>query len=271
LSLVRAARDHGAPTVRPAHERGEGYERVRELHVVALSSDGKHLVVTPTKGSLKNAYLLPVNARLRKALNGELNPKTPARQPATEPAGSATAGSAQAGRQAGKPSANPPAKPPAESKLSPREIQARLRAGHPPERVARAAGVPVDRVTRFYGPVLSERALVLGAARAATLTRARLGASKAPLGAAVAANLAAKGAAPASEDDWTAYRRPDGSWVVALTVARRGKPRRAEWAWQQGGTTLTALDPYAAALGHLDKAPKAPAPRKAQTRARPAR
>ena len=222
---------------------------MRELHVVALSSDGKHLVVTPKKGSLKGAYLLPVNARLRKALNGELNPKPKPPEPAP-------------------PEAAPP-KPPAESRLSPREIQARLRAGQTPERVARAAGVAVDRVTRFYGPVLSERALVLDAARDGTLTRARLGASKAPLGPSVAANLAAKGLPPPAPDDWTAFRRPDGAWVVCLTVAGRGRTRRAEWTWQPATKSLTANDPYAAALGHVDKPIVKPKPKPApRTRAR---
>ncbi|HEU0129605.1 MAG TPA: septation protein SepH [Mycobacteriales bacterium] len=221
---------------------------MRELHVVALSSDGKHLVVTPNKGSLKGAYLLPVNARLRKALNGELNPKP---KPAPEPEPEA---------------APPPPKPAVESRLSPREIQARLRAGQAPERVARAAGVPLDRVMRFSGPVLSERAQVIDAAREATLTRARLGASKAPLGASVAANLAAKGATAAAED-WTAFRRPDGSWTVRVTVAgSRGRPRRAEWTWQPATKTLTAGDAYAAALGHVDRpiARKRPAARPAR-------
>ena len=231
---------------------------MRELHVVALSSDGKHLVVTPNKGSLKGAYLLPVNARLRKALNGELNARPKPRATAAgDPAGAAVGeaatepgtGSGTEPGDGGRAAA--PAKP-VESRLSPREIQARLRGGQPPERVARAAGVPVDRVTRFYGPVLSERAQVIAAASDATLTRARLGASKAPLGAAVTANLAAKGQT-ATSDDWTAYRRPDGTWVVALTVTGRGKPRRAEWAWQPAAKTLSALDAYAAALGHVDK------------------
>jgi hypothetical protein len=207
---------------------------VRELHVVALSSDGKHLVVTPTKGSLKGAYLLPVNARLRKALNGDLNPKP---KPPPEP----------------EPAAEPAPEPRTESRLSPREIQARLRAGQTPERVARAAGVPVDRVTRFSGPVLSERALILDAAREGTLTRARLGASRAPLGPSVEANLAAKGAEASTNDDWSAYRRPDGAWVVVLTVTTRGRSKRAEWSWQPATKTLTPLDANAAALGHVDR------------------
>ena len=215
---------------------------MRELHVVALSSDGKHLVVTPTKGSLRNAYLLPINARLRKALSGELNPKPPPEQAPEEP--------------------EPPQaveKPRAESRLTPKEIQARLRAGQAPERVARAAGVPVDRVTRFYGPVLSERALILDAARDATLTRARLGESKAPLGPSVAANLAAKNA---TAGDWSAYKRKDGAWVVSLTTTARGKARTAEWCWQPATRTLTAIDAYAAALGHVDRPLKAPRARR---------
>jgi hypothetical protein len=226
---------------------------VRELHVVALSSDGKHLIVTPTKGSLRGAYLIPVNARLRKALNGELNPK-PKPAPAEPDEAAQAAQAAQADARA--------AKPAAESRLTPREIQARLRAGHTPERVARAAGVPVDRITRFQGPVLSERALVLDAARDATLSRARRGDSAAPLGASVTANLAAKGLA-ADQADWTASRRADGAWVVALTVAGRTKARRAEWCWDPRTRSLTALDAYAALLGFVDKpvkpARKAPA------------
>ena len=239
----------GVPT-----ERGEGYERVRELHVVALSSDGKHLVVSPKKGSLKGAYLLPVNARLRKALNGELNAPKPAKATGAAAAAEASAAADTAADAAAADArAAAEARPRAESKLTPREIQARLRAGQSPERVARAAGVPVDRVTRFYGPVLSERALVIDAARDNTLTRARLGVSKAPLGAAVAANLTAKGQPAPTNDDWTAYRKADGTWVVAVTVAGRGKPRTAEWSWQPASRTLTAVDAFAAGLGHVDK------------------
>ncbi|HVF03605.1 MAG TPA: septation protein SepH [Frankiaceae bacterium] len=249
---------------------------MRELHVVALSSDGKHLVVSPNKGSLKGAFLLPVNARLHKALAGELNaPRPPRKQAAGEPAGDAATAAALDGPGADAPDggrrgggAKQAGKPPAESRLSPREIQARLRAGQAPERVARAAGVPVDRVTRFYGPVLSERAQVIDAARDGMLTRARLGASKAPLGAAVAANLVAKGLT-ATEDDWAAYRRPDGTWVVALTVTGRGKPRTAEWTWHPATKTVAALDTFAATLGHVEK--PIPKPRSAKAAAKAAR
>ncbi|HVE99530.1 MAG TPA: septation protein SepH [Mycobacteriales bacterium] len=195
---------------------------MRELHVVALSSDGKHLVLAAKKGSLKGTYLVKVGPRLHRALNGELNADSAA------------------------------APPPAESALTPKEIQARLRAGQTPERVARAAGVPVERVTRFYGPVLSERAQIIAAAREAVLVRARRGPSAAPLGESVTANLIAKGA-PAGEDEvWSAHRRDDGSWVVGITATTRGRERLAQWLWTPASREVKALDPYALALGCVD-------------------
>jgi hypothetical protein len=217
---------------------------VRELYVVAVSDDGKHLLVSTSK-TLRGAFLLPLDARLRKAVAGELQP--PKRAEPVEPA-------------------EPPetAEPPAESALSPREIQARLRAGHTPQRVARAAGVPVERVTRFYGPVLSERARVVDEVRSATLTRARRGASAAPLGDAVAANLTARNVPVPTPEQWTAFRRADGTWVVRLEVESRGRKRRAEWRWDPAARTVSAADTYAADLAHVD----APLPRRrAATRA----
>ena len=214
---------------------------MRELHVVALSSDGKHLVLSAKKGSLRGSYLVRVGPRLTRALDGEL------REPGSEP----------------------PA-PPAESALTPKEIQSRLRAGQSPDRVAKAAGVPVDRITRFEGPVLSERALILDAVRAATLIRARSGPSAAALGDAVRLNLAERGTGTPDSDDWTTFRRPDGRWVVRLEVTVRGRSRRAEWLWEPTAREISANDAYSAALGHVagraaKAAPRRPAPAKKPT------
>jgi hypothetical protein len=199
---------------------------VRELHVVAVSSDGKHLVLSPSKGSLKGSYLLAISPRLRKAVKGEL------RRPDEEPV---------------------PVPPPAESALSPAEIQTRLRAGQSPERVARAAGVPVERVTRFYGPVLSERARIIDEVRSAVLTRARRGPSAAPLGDSVRANLMTRKATLPEEAAWDALRRSDGCWVVRVDIVSRGRERRAEWVWDPSAREVSAVDPYAADLAYVDK------------------
>ena len=60
-----------------------------------------------------------------------------------------------------------------ESSLRPREIQARIRAGESLEEVARDAGMPVERVQAFAGPVLAEREHVVGLALAAPSSLAR--------------------------------------------------------------------------------------------------
>ena len=197
---------------------------MRELHVVALSSDGKHLVLAAKKGSLKGTYLVKVGPRLHRALNGELNADSAAEPP-----------------------------PPVESALTPKEIQSRLRAGQTPERVARAAGVPVERVTRFYGPVLSERAQIIAAARDTVLVRARRGPSAAPLGDSVTANLATRGVAATEDERWSAHRRADGSWVVSIAATIRGRDRVAQWLWSPASRELKALDSYALALGCVDE------------------
>jgi hypothetical protein len=214
---------------------------VRELHLVAVSSDGKHLVLTTTRGSLRGAYLLAVTPQLAAALD----------EAATERAAPRAKAKADGKQAAAKPE---PVAEPVNSALTPKEIQARLRAGESPNRVAKRAGVPVEWVTRFSGPVISERTLIIAAARDATLTRARLGASAAPLGESVSANLQAKGATLADEE-WATHRRADGSWVVTVAAPIRGRTRKAQWTFTPADRTLVAADPYSAALGHVEKRP----------------
>jgi hypothetical protein len=47
-----------------------------------------------------------------------------------------------------------------DASLTPRDIQARIRAGDSVAEVARVANVPVEKVLRFAGPVLQERAAI---------------------------------------------------------------------------------------------------------------
>ena len=58
-----------------------------------------------------------------------------------------------------------------ESSLTPREIQARVRAGETLEEVARAAGVIPDWVEPFAVPVLAEREFIAQQARSQQVRR----------------------------------------------------------------------------------------------------
>ncbi len=215
---------------------------MRELHVVALSDDGLNLVLATKPGARKGTHLLAVSERLAQALSGELDDAVD--EPAPAPAKPAPA-----------PAPAPPP-PPAESALSPKEIQARLRSGQSPARIAKAAGVPLERVNRFFGPVLSERTLVIEAAQAATLNRARRGPSVRNLGESVAVNMTERGIPVPELADWDGYRRADGTWVIQLHTTIRKQAKRIQWSWQPATRTLTALDSLASAIGYLESAPR---------------
>ena len=58
-----------------------------------------------------------------------------------------------------------------DSALTPREIQARVRAGESLEDVARAAGMGIEWVEPFAAPVLAEREFVAGQAQSHPVRR----------------------------------------------------------------------------------------------------
>uniref|UniRef100_UPI002AD2A64F septation protein SepH n=1 Tax=unclassified Frankia TaxID=2632575 RepID=UPI002AD2A64F len=182
---------------------------MRELRAVALSEDGGYLVLADTAGGPDaEKFRVPVDDRLRAALRGARRSEV---------------------RQ--------------ESALTPREIQARLRAGETTAEVARVAGIPVERVERYEGPVLAERARVVQEARAALLPKDPGGAPGRPLGEVVDARLMA------AQDDpdgaqWDAWRRVDGIWLVQLT----SESRCARWTWDPVVRRVRPHDDAARAL-----------------------
>ncbi len=165
---------------------------MRELRAVALSEDGGYLVLAdPAARPDAEQFRVPVDDRLRAALRGVRRNEVRA-----------------------------------ESALTPREIQARLRAGETAAEVARAAGIPVERVERYEGPVQAERARVVQEARAALLPKDPGGVPGRPLGEVVDARLKAVQDDPESAQ-WDAWRRVDGIWLVQLT----SETRCARWTW----------------------------------------
>ncbi|MDQ1689514.1 MAG: hypothetical protein QOK42_2489 [Frankiaceae bacterium] len=212
---------------------------MRQLRVVGVSTDGKHLSLAPSLRA-EPTHKVAIDDTLRAALRGDV--------------------------------VGPGA--PVESALSPREIQARLRAGETPEALAKAAGVPVSRIQRYSGPVESERARVVDQARSTRMTRARNGLSAVPLGLAVDAALATTAGVRFDTIDWTARRRGDGGWVVTLTWAGRGGTRHADWLWVSSAKTLTPLDSAASRMGHvapLEGAPPPPRRRSVSAKKAPAK
>ncbi|WP_279582112.1 septation protein SepH [Fodinicola feengrottensis] len=100
-----------------------------------------------------------------------------------------------------------------ESALTPRDIQARIRSGQSAEEVAKAANTPLEKILRFAGPVLQERAMIADHARR---TRLRTSESGSSLSAVVDVRLAGHGVDPDAVE-WDAYRRETGTWRVVAS------------------------------------------------------
>ena len=163
-----------------------------QLRLVGVSEDGERLVLADDDGA---EHTIVIDERLRAGVHGHLSRL-----------GQLTMA--------------------LESRISPREIQNRVRGGESAEHVAQTAGVPLERVLRFIGPVLREREHIADQAR-----RARLAGTSGPtslLGDLVGRAASRRNVEP-DDVDWDSARREDHTWVVTTT-------------WPDGTTAMWALD-----------------------------
>ena len=144
-----------------------------------------------------------------------------------------------------------------ESALTPREIQARIRGGESLTRVAELAGVPVEQIDVYAGPVLAEREHAALLARESQVRRRGESSSQRLLGEVVADNLEAKGVSP---DDirWDAWRDEDRRWTVQASWILDGAERQAHFNFDLRGRVSAAADEQARAL--INEAPRATGP-----------
>jgi hypothetical protein len=112
-----------------------------------------------------------------------------------------------------------------EKRMSPREIQAHVRAGMTTEQVAALAGVSVAAIERFVGPVLAERSYVVESALAVRLPPETEGARSRTFGAVMGDRLAALAA---TQIRWSSAKEPSG-WVLAASFVADDVQHDARW------------------------------------------
>lgn len=187
---------------------------MRDLHVLTVAENGTRLLLADASGE---QFSLPLDERLKASLRAER-----AREQRSAPAGTAA--------------------------LSPREIQAQVRAGASPDEVASMAGISLERVLRFAAPVVDERAHMARRARGVLLrneSMLELGtldevASKALAGRGVADTVV-----------WDAWRREDGRWIVSCGWFENGVAHVARWVLDASVGSATPMDDDARALAGL--------------------
>ena len=125
---------------------------------------------------------------------------------------------------------------PLESSLTPRDIQARIRAGQSAHDVAAAAGMPMTRIERYAGPVLAEREHVAAQAKAAP-SRRQSGGSAPTLGDLVGSRLSDQHVADDSVT-WDAWRTDEDRWTIYLSYLAGARERIALWVFDPRGRVL---------------------------------
>lgn len=124
------------------------------------------------------------------------------------------------------------------TRLSPREIQQRIRAGLNAAELAELTGEPIEAITKFEPPVLAERSYIVHLARTTRIGRD----TTAPtLGDLVGDRLAGRGIDPDTVT-WDAWREIDEPWKVAADFRVDGRSVRALWVFDQAAKALTAQD-----------------------------
>jgi hypothetical protein len=201
---------------------------MQELRFVAVSEDGRYAVLAVPGRSAR--FTLPIDERLRAVALGQ------------------TSRLAQYEIEV-------------ESPLRPKEIQARMRAGETAEEIADAAGIAVERVRWFEGPVLAERAYMADQAQIASVRRLGESIPSTPgprLGEIVSQRMTALGADP-EDAQWDAKKRGDGSWLVELSFTSAGRLHIAEWVFDPRRRHVLPADENAARMSLPGTEPLAPA------------
>ncbi|OBI43093.1 septation protein SepH [Mycobacterium sp. E796] len=190
---------------------------MRVLKVVGLDDDGKYIICEGDGPA--DRFKLAADDRLRAALRGE---SPPPEQPVLDIQ--------------------------VTNMLSPKEIQARIRAGASVEQVAAASGSDIVRVRRFAHPVLLERARATELATAAHPMLAD-GPAVLTLLETISTALVARGLEP-DRLSWDAWRNEDSRWTVQLAWKAGRTDNIAHFCFTPGahGGTVTAIDDAASEL-----------------------
>jgi hypothetical protein len=173
---------------------------VRDASFVGLSADGRWLIVERDGEHLR----VPVDQQLRAVLRDEVQLPMPL-----------------------------------QTAVSPREVQQRIRAGETAAQIAKSAGVAVELVARFEGPILDERRWQAERARRTVVDGTSLEERFALVVEHEPGDNSGAGA-PTSWDAWVDAE--DGGWRIRA-ISPSG--RSAVWTWDAHTTKLRSRDALA--------------------------
>jgi hypothetical protein len=174
-----------------------------ELQLVGRTGDGSAIELTDQSGA---KFSLPITENLKSALT---QPKLVSVAPIDE-----------------RPS------------FGVKEIQAWLRAGESMGSISRTTDWAVEKIEKFSGPILQERAYVIETALKSFLRRE---ASSPTLGEATDVQLSSHGV-DMEAVEWNTHRNVDGTWNIVVQYPNVDGTAEANWNFELGNRILTAKD-----------------------------
>ena len=174
-----------------------------ELQLVGRTGDGSAIELTDQSGA---KFSLPITENLKSALT---QPKLVSVAPIDE-----------------RPS------------FGVKEIQAWLRAGESMGSISRTTDWAVEKIEKFSGPILQERAYVIETALKSFLRRE---ASSPTLGEATDVQLSSHGV-DMEAVEWNTHRNVDGTWNIVVQYPNIDGTAEANWNFELGNRILTAKD-----------------------------
>jgi hypothetical protein len=132
-------------------------------------------------------------------------------------------------------------------KLSPREVQAHIRAGMSAEDVAAVTGASIEYIERFEGPILAEREHMVASALSVPVhTAAEVDPLEgATFGSVIRDRLASLGV---SGERWASWKEQEGGWIVKLAFTADSIDHDARWSYDARKHALAPLNSEATTL-----------------------
>lgn len=133
-------------------------------------------------------------------------------------------------------------------RISPREIQARIRAGLSAEEVAAVTGATIEDVRRYEGPVLAERDYILNSALAVPTSSSvenEQGEESTAFGAVIRSRLLGLAA---TQIRWASWKEEDGLWAIKVEFTANDIDHDARWSFEPRKHSLTPINSDAASL-----------------------
>ena len=222
---------------------------MKKLHLVGFTAENEGLILSPRKGAKSGGFMITLDDELVSSIERARRQRL-----GDDPDDIGGGVGSEAGGWGSRPLR-------ARSSLSPREIQARLRAGSSISEVAGQAGVDDEWVLRFAAPILAEQAQVVERAQGLTLVKSRRGPSIEPLAPSVQWNLSDRGVQFSDDvfaDCWSAYNLHGARWAVRFAYTSRKRRQVAEWEVDLRDRSLVARSRLATDLGHVEAGRRRP-------------